>query len=242
MTKLVAVLALALLATDAAHCADGGSPSNETPKGGKLMTHQLPPLPYAYDALEPYYDEQTVRLHHEKHHAAYVAGLNKAEEKLAEARKTGDNAMVQHWERQLAFHGSGHLMHTLFWQSMSHNSNDKPGQELADQIAADFGDMDAFKAQFTQAAATVEGSGWAALAWSPEFQKLYVLQIENHQKQVVTDTQILMVVDMWEHAYYLKFQNRRPEWLENWWKIVNWDGISERFRKIKESSQAMAIR
>ncbi len=173
---------------------------------------------------------------------AYVNGLNKAEEKLAEARKTGDYAMVQHWERQLAFHGSGDILHTLFWQSMAANAGDEPSGELADQIEDDFGDFDTFRDQFSQAAITVEGNGWAALAWSPEYQKLYVVQIENHQKQVLADVQLIMVLDMWEHAYYLKFQNRRPDWVESWWNIANWDGISERFKAIKEHSKAVAVR
>ena len=206
------------------------------------MAHELPPLPYAYNALEPYYDEQTVRLHHDKHHLAYVNGLNKAEEKMEEARSSGDYALIQHWERQLAFHGSGNILHTLFWQSMAPNAGEEPKGELADQIEADFGDLNTFRNQFSQAAITVEGNGWAALAWSPEFQRLYIVQIENHQKQVLADSQLVMVLDMWEHAYYLKFQNRRPDWVESWWNIVNWDGASERFRLIKEHSKAVAVR
>ncbi len=206
------------------------------------MAHELPPLPYDYNALEPYYDEQTVRLHHDKHHLAYVNGLNKAEEKMAEARGSGDFATIQHWERQLAFHGGGHLLHTLFWHCMAPNAGEEPSGPLADQIEEDFGDFDTFRDQFSQVATSVEGNGWAALAWSPEFQKLYVVQIENHQKQVLADAQLVMVLDMWEHAYYLKFQNRRPDWVENWWNIVNWDWISERFSRIREHSRETAVR
>ncbi|MCL5105303.1 MAG: superoxide dismutase [Armatimonadetes bacterium] len=191
------------------------------------MKHELPPLPYDYNALEPHYDEETVRLHHDKHHATYVAGLNKAEEELEKARAAGDFATVQHWEKQLAFHGSGDVLHTLFWESMSPNGGGEPKDGLLELINKDFGGFDAFKKQFSAAAATVEGSGWAVLGYMPAFDKLYILQIENHQKLTVWGIRPILVVDVWEHAYYLKYQNRRPEWIENWWRIVNWENASK---------------
>jgi len=240
MSKTIGfMLAVAVVASSvtSAFCAEATQSISKTQnKGGKVMIHELPPLPYDYNALEPYYDEQTVRIHHDKHHLAYVNGLNKAEEKLAEARQSSDFALIQHWERQLAFHASGDILHTLFWQSMAPNASKQPVGELAEQIETDFGSFDAFRNQFSQAAITVEGNGWAALAWSPDYNKLYIVQIENHQKQTVTNTHLLMVLDMWEHAYYLKFQNRRPDWVESWWNIVNWDGISERFKEIKAAT------
>ena len=193
------------------------------------MAHELPPLPYAYEALEPYYDEQTVRLHHDKHHAAYVAGLNKAEEQLAAARTSGDYALIKHWERELAFHGSGHVLHTLFWENMVPQGGGQPGGELAAQVAQDFGSFEAFKAQFTATANAVEGSGWCILAWVPTFGKLVILQIEKHQDLSLWGAVPLLIVDVWEHAYYLKYQNRRADWLSNWWNTVNWGDVAGRF-------------
>lgn len=198
------------------------------PNGGISMKHELPPLPYDYDALEPFYDEATVRLHHDKHHAAYVAGQNKAEEMLEQARAQNDFALIQHWQRQLAFHSSGNLLHTIFWTNMGPNAGGEPKGELAERIRTDFGGFDAFKQQFTQAAVTAEGSAWAVLGWSPDSQRLYIVQIENHQKQTMMGIRPLLVLDVWEHAYYLKFQNRRAEWVESWWNLVNWQDVSRR--------------
>lgn len=199
-----------------------------------IMAHELPPLPYDYNALEPYYDEATVRLHHDKHHAAYVTGQNKAEEMLAAARQSGDFALIQHWERQLAFHASGNALHTIFWENMAPNAGGEPTGELADQIKADFGSFEAFKKQFSAAAVAVEGSGWTVLGWSEHFKKLYIVNIENHQKQTVMGLVPLLVLDVWEHAYYLKYQNRRADWVEAWWNLVNWKNVSERFAAAKE--------
>lgn len=193
------------------------------------MAHELPALPYDYNALEPHYDEATVRLHHDKHHAAYVAGQNKAEEMLAAARSSGDFALIQHWERQLAFHASGNALHTMFWENMSPHGGGEPTGRLADQIKADFGSFEAFKKQFSAAAAAVEGSGWTLLGWSPQFKKLYIVNIENHQKQTVMGLVPLLILDVWEHAYYLKHQNRRADWIEAWWNLVNWPDVAERF-------------
>jgi len=193
------------------------------------MAHELTPLPYAYNALEPYYDEETVRLHHDKHHAAYVTGQNKAEEKLAEARGGGDFALIQHWERQLAFHSSGNSLHTLFWSNMAPNAGGEPTGALADRIKTDFGGFEGFKKHFSAAAAAIEGSGWALLGWSPEFQRLHIAAIENHQKQTIMGIRPLLILDVWEHAYYLKYQNRRPEWVESWWNLVNWPDVAARF-------------
>lgn len=198
-----------------------------------MAKYELPNLPYDYNALEPHYDEQTVRLHHDKHHAAYVAGLNKAEEKLEECRDSGDFATVQHWEKQLAFHSSGNILHTMFWENMSPEPKGQPDGDLAKQIEQDFGSLDAFKGQFNNAAISVEGSGWAILAWSPELQKLQIAQVENHQKEVAMGMVPLLVLDMWEHAHYLKFQNRRSEWVEAWWHVANWADVEKRFEEVR---------
>ena len=192
------------------------------------MKHTLPALPYPYNALEPHYDEATLKLHHGKHHQAYVDGLNKAEDKLQEARTSGDFALIKHWERELAFHGSGHLLHSLFWANMTPNGQGEPQGKLLELINESFGSLDAFKKQFSAAAAAVEGSGWALLVQSAEFGGLRILTIEKHQDITLIGAIPLLTVDVWEHAYYLKYQNRRAEWIAAWWNIVNWDDVAGR--------------
>ncbi len=195
--------------------------------------HELPPLPYAYDALEPHIDEQTMRLHHDKHHLGYVNGLNKAEEKLAEARAAGDFAMVKHWSREAAFHGSGHFLHAIFWPNMAPAGNGgggAPSGALAEQINKDFGSVEAFKAHFSAAANAVEGSGWALLVWQPVGEKLEVLQSEKHHNLTQWGVVPLLVLDVWEHAYYLKYQNNRGAYVEAFWNVVNWSDVAERFK------------
>ncbi|MBN1660815.1 MAG: superoxide dismutase, partial [Anaerolineae bacterium] len=179
--------------------------------------HELAPLPYAYDALEPYIDEQTMRLHHDKHHQGYVDGLNKAEQKLAEARQAGDFALVKHWSREAAFNGSGHLLHTIFWTNMTPESRatGQPRGNLSNAIERDFGGFDAFKQQFAAAATAVEGSGWGILAYRPLDDALIVLQAEKHQNLTQWGVIPLLVLDVWEHAYYLKYQNKRGEYVQN---------------------------
>lgn len=194
--------------------------------------HTLPDLPYAYDALEPYIDEQTMRLHHDKHHQGYVNGLNKAERDLAEARESGDFSNIRNIQRRLAFHGSGHINHTLFWRNMcSPDDYSDPSGALADQIEKDFGSLDNLKAQFGAAAKAVEGSGWGSLVWQPEGGYLTTVAYENHQKQMVNGQIPLLLLDVWEHAYYLKYQNNRGKYVENFFNIVNWDNVAENFDK-----------
>lgn len=189
--------------------------------------HELPPLPYDYNDLEPYISEQIMRLHHDKHQAAYVAGLNKAEEELAKARSEGNYAVISYWQRQLAFNGSGDLLHTLFFANMAPKAGGEPTGDLADQIKKDFGSFDAFKKQFSAAAIGVEGSGWAVLAWQPELEKLYITQILNHQNNDLSGAQPILALDVWEHAYYLQYQNKRADWVENWWNVVNWNNVAK---------------
>lgn len=193
------------------------------------MKHELPALPYAYNALEPHYDEQTVRLHHDMHHKAYVDGLNNAEARLAGAREKGDFALVKHWERELAFHGSGHLLHTLFWENMTPNGGGTATGAVAEQINQDFGGFESFKKQFSAAAVAVEGSGWALLCLNPSFNSLVILTAEKHQNLTQWGVVPLLTVDVWEHAYYLKYQNKRAAWVEAWWNLVNWDDVNKRF-------------
>lgn len=191
--------------------------------------HKLPPLPYAYNALEPYIDEKTMRIHHDKHHQSYVDGLNKAESKLAEARKTNDFELVKHWERELAFHGAGHYLHTLFWSEMSPQGGGRPTGALLDGLERSFSSYEAFKNQFSEAANKVEGGGWAILVWSPRSRRLEILTAEKHQNLSQWDVVPLLALDVWEHAYYLKHQNNRADYIKDWWKVVNWPYVSERY-------------
>lgn len=197
------------------------------------MKYELPELPYAYEALEPHYDAETVRLHHDAHHKAYVDGLNNAVAKLAEAREKSDFALVKHWERELAFHGAGHILHTLFWNNMSPNGGGAPTGAVALQIDHDFGGFESFRKHFSAAAVTVEGSGWAILAWNPYADRLEIMVAEKHQDLAIWGVTPLLVCDVWEHAYYLKFQNKRAAWVESWWNLVNWDDVNARLAKMK---------
>lgn len=196
--------------------------------------HKLPPLPYSYNALEPYINEEIMRLHHSKHHASYVEGLNKAEKKLEKARKTKDYELVKHWSRELAFHGSGHYLHTIFWNNMNPKGGGKPSGALLKEIEKYFGSFENFKSHFTEAAKNVEGVGWTLLVWSPRSRHLEILQSEKHMQLTQWDTIPLLVLDVWEHAYYLQYKNNRGEYINNWWNIINWKDVEERFVKASE--------
>ncbi|NOT01317.1 MAG: superoxide dismutase [Phycisphaerales bacterium] len=197
------------------------------------MPHELPPLPYDFAALEPHIDEKTMRLHHGKHHQAYVTGLNTAEEKLAAARASGDFGAIGALERAIAFHGSGHVNHCVFWNNMAPKGGGEAGGALAEQLRKDFGDFGKFRDQFTAASASVEGNGWGVLAWNPFLGKLYTLGMMNHQNLGVTGSVPLLMLDVWEHAYYLKYQNARPDYIKAFWNVVNWKDVETRFDKAK---------
>ena len=192
-------------------------------KEGKYV---LPDLPYANDALEPHYSERQVRIHHSRHHLAYVNGLNQTLEKLAETRKEGDFGNIKALSRDLAFHGSGHVLHTLFWNSMTPGGS-PPSDEFTRQVERDFGSIKAFQAQFRAAAIAVEASGWAVLAHCPFAHRLYVLQAEKHQNLAIWGVVPLFVCDTWEHAYYLQYENRRAEWVDAFLDIANWEFASD---------------
>jgi len=196
----------------------------------------LPELPYAYDALEPHIDKQTLILHHDKHHDAYVKGLNAALARLADARKAGDHALVKHWSREVAFHGSGHVLHCLYWHSMSPRGGGMPQGELARVIGADFGSVEAFVAQFAAATKAVEASGWGVVAYEPLGKHILILQAEKHQDLTVWGVVPLLVCDVWEHAYYLKYQNRRPDYVDAFLKVVNWPFAEERLKGARSSA------
>jgi Fe-Mn family superoxide dismutase len=197
--------------------------------GVDQMAHELPPLPYPYDALEPHIDEQTMRLHHDKHHLAYVNGLNNAEAKLADAREKGDYALVKHWEREAAFHGAGHFLHVIFWENMTPNGGGAPTGALADAITARFGSYEKFLAQFKAAGAAVEGSGWVLLVKNVMTNTLDILTAEKHQDLSQWVTLPILACDVWEHAYYLKYQNNRAAYLEGFVQVINWRDVERRF-------------
>jgi len=196
------------------------------------MAIKLPDLPYAYDALEPHLDAKTLEIHHSKHHKAYVDGFNEVEAALKDAREKGDKRPVPALEAKLAFHAGGHVNHTLFFANMAPASGGGGGAAtgaLAQAIQRDFGSFEKFRAQFTATAAGVEGNGWAWLVYQPLLARLEIAGVMNHENQLVLGSMPLIGIDVWEHAYYLKFQNRRPDFIEAWWKVASWAEAGRRF-------------
>ncbi len=194
--------------------------------------YTLPNLPYAYEALEPHIDRQTMQLHHDIHHQGYVNGLNNATEKVNEAIKVDDYGLIKHWQRELAFHGAGHFMHSIFWENMG-PAQGKRSSSLEKYMKGSFGSFDSFKKYFTAAATAVEGSGWGILGYQPKADKLVVLQAEKHQNLSQWLTVPFLVIDVWEHAYYLKYQNRRGAYVNAFFNVINWEAVSNRFEKIR---------
>jgi Fe-Mn family superoxide dismutase len=199
-----------------------------------MPIYTLPDLPYDLGALEPHYSAKVLELHHDKHHAAYVKGVNDTLEKLADARSKDDFGSIVGLQKSLAFNLSGHVLHSLFWQNLSPDGGGTPEGELASAIDEFFGSFDAFRAQLSEATTTVQGSGWGSLAWEPLGQRLYVEQIYDHQGNVGQSGVNLLVFDAWEHAYYLQYLNVRANYVEALWNIVNWPDIAARFTKARK--------
>jgi len=195
-----------------------------------LNPYTLPDLGYDFGALEPHISGKIMELHHGKHHAAYVKGANETLEKLAEVRRKADYATLGGLEKALAFHVSGHVLHSLFWKNMAPRGGGRPGGDLEAAIVRDFGSFESFKKQMTEAAGSIMGSGWAALFWEPMGRRLVVTQILDHQANVTQGGAPLLVLDAWEHAYYLQYQNRKTEFFEAVWNVWNWPDVAERFR------------
>lgn len=195
--------------------------------------HTLPPLPYAYDALEPYISAEIMRLHHQQHHQSYVDGLNKAETAIY-IEQTDDK--LKYWLREQAFHGSGHYLHSIFWTNMTPDSQKHPSGEILKQIKKDFGSWTKFKELFSNTAASVEGNGWAVLLWSPVNGRLAVQSFEKHQLFHLANTIPLLVLDVWEHAYYLQYQTDKKAYIDNWWNVVNWNNVNERYQNARNLS------
>ncbi len=192
--------------------------------------YKLPQLPYGYKDLEPYISEGLLTIHHQKHHQAYVNGANAILEKMDKARKDGADLDMKAALKELSFNIGGHLLHSLFWGNLAPKSGGEPRGNLAEIINAEFGNFERFKKEFTQAALSVEGSGWAALTFCQQTQRPLIMQIEKHNTNVYPMFNILMVLDVFEHAYYLDYKNDRAKFIEAFWNIVNWDGVEKRLR------------
>ncbi len=194
------------------------------------MPYVLPELPYDHAALEPALDARIVELHHDKHHAAYVKGANATVERLAEAND-GDigAAELNALEKNLAFHISGHALHSIFWQNMSPGGGELADGVLQSKIEDDFGSLANLQKRMTAVAMGIQGSGWAALGFDPVGDRLVVTQIYDHQANVPTANIPLLVLDMWEHAFYLQYLNVKASWVEAFWTIVNWKDVEERY-------------
>lgn len=194
-----------------------------------VADYTLPDLPYDYGALEPYVSGQIMELHHGKHHATYVKGANTAIEQMAEARAAHQLGTVNLLAKNLAFNLGGHVNHSVFWPNMSPDGGDKPDGELAAAIDEHFGSFDAFRAQFTANALGVQGSGWSVLAWDTLGQRMVLQQVYDHQGNLAPATVPLLLLDMWEHAFYLQYRNVKADFVDAWWNVANWADVTRRF-------------
>lgn len=196
----------------------------------EMMTKfRLQPLAYGYSALEPYLSEQIVRVHHDIHHQAYVDELNAADERMEEVRQSGDLSGIRSICEARAYSYSGNLLHTLYWESMTPGGGGEPHGALAEQLVRDFGDAREFEAEFLAAADAVQGSGWAVLAWQPVGEQLVVLQAGNNQNLAEWGVAPILVLDVWEHAYYLQYANRRQDYTAGFFSVVDWEEAGRRF-------------
>lgn len=194
-----------------------------------MAEYVLPDLPYDYGALDPHIAGEIMELHHSKHHQTYVNGLNGALEQLAEARDKGEFGSLVGLEKTLAFNLGGHINHAVFWNNLSPDGGDKPTGELAAAIDEHFASFEKFQAHFTAAATTIQGSGWAVLAWDPLGRKLLIVQLYDQQANVPIGPVPVVMLDMWEHAFYLQYKNVKPDYVKAWWNVVNWTDAATRF-------------
>ncbi len=198
--------------------------------------YKLPPLKYGYADLEPYISEEQLRIHHDKHHQAYVNNANAILQALDKAKAEGADLNYKANAKPLAFNLGGHVLHDYFWWEMTpaSNASKEPVGELADAIKQDFGDFERFKKEFSQVAISVEGSGWAALTFCEDTERLMIIQIEKHNVNIIPDYPIIMDLDVWEHAYYIDYRNDRAKFVEGFWNIINWEEIDNYFKKIQK--------
>ena len=198
-----------------------------------MAEYTLPDLPYDYSALAPHIAPEIMELHHSKHHNTYVQGLNTTLDKLAEARDKNDFGAIVGLEKTLAFNLGGHVNHSAFWNNLSPDGGDKPTGDLATAIDADFGSFDGFQAHFTAAATTIQGPGWAILGHDRLGDRLLIHQLYDQQSQLPAGQTPIVLLDMWEHAFYLQYKNVKPDYVKAWWNVVNWADAAERFAAAK---------
>jgi Fe-Mn family superoxide dismutase len=206
------------------------------------VTYALPDLPYDYSALEPHISGEIVELHHDRHHAAYVTAANSTVERLAEARAASDFTAIVGLEKTLAFNLSGHVLHSIYWRNLSPDGGGEPEGEFASALDEGFGSFDAFKAELTSATTTVQGSGWGALAWDPMAGRLFIEQIYDHQSNVGQGSTPLLVVDAWEHAFYLQYRNVKADYVGAVWKLVHWPDVAARWAAAADSTSSELLR
>lgn len=190
--------------------------------------YNLPELPYTYNALVPYISEEQLRIHHDKHHAAYVKGANDIIDKLEKARKEGTEIDMKSTLKSLSFNLAGHVLHSLFWANLAPKAGGEPKGKLLEEIKSNFGSFEQFKKEFTAAAMNIEGSGWAALVNDNKSGRLVIMQIEKHNQNMYPEVNILLVLDMWEHAFYIDYKNEKGKFVEAFWNVVNWDEANKR--------------
>ncbi|AKV55405.1 superoxide dismutase [Bifidobacterium actinocoloniiforme DSM 22766] len=198
-----------------------------------MPVYTLPDLPYDYSALEPYISGKIMELHHDKHHQAYVNGANQALEQIHDAAESGDVAQSNLLEKNLAFNLAGHKNHTIFWKNMAPANDQEPTGELKAAIEEQFGGFQGFQTYFESMCAGIQGSGWAVLAWDALGERLVTLQMYDHQGNLPVTIYPLVMLDLWEHAYYLDYQNVRADYVKAWWHIVNWQDASNRFDEVR---------
>lgn len=204
-----------------------------------MAEYTLPDLGYDYAALEPSISGRIMKLHHDKHHQTYVNGANQALEQLAEARDKNDFGTINQLQKNLAFNLAGHVNHTIFWENLSPEGGDKPEGELAQAVEEFFGSFDGLRAQFTAAALGIQGSGWAILAWDSLGEKLIIEQFYDHQGNLAAATVPLLLLDMWEHAFYLDYQNVKADYVKAFWNIVDWADVAERFSRATSQTKGL---
>ncbi len=205
-----------------------------------MPTYILPDLRFDYGALEPHISGKIMELHHDKHHAGYVKGANEALEKLDEARQKEDFRLLGAHEKALAFNLSGHVLHSLFWQNLTPKGGGRPNGPLGEALTRDFGGFDKFKRQLSEVASSIMGSGWAALVWEPLGGRLLTTQIYDHQSNLSQGGIPILVLDAWEHAFYLQYQNRKVEFFEAVWNLWNWDDVAKRFKTVSGLDVSLA--
>ena len=206
-----------------------------------MPVYSLPELTYDYAALEPHISARIMELHHSKHHAAYVAGANAALEQMEEARANNSFGAINKLEKDLAFHLGGHINHSIFWTNLSPNAADRPSGELAAAIDEFFGSFDAFKAHFSAASLGIQGSGWGILSWDPVGARLIIQQLFDQQANTAQGTVPILQLDMWEHAFYLDYQNVKADYVTAFWNIVNWENVAQRFAAARDNSAGILL-